>query len=202
MREAGDGPVGVGGGGGRGDVVEGLDVGDLERFLLEFGPGGEGADELGRARGLQGAEGGVDGVQVGGWGARVCGPVQVDDAGGVGVREDGVLLGFAWMRCRFPAVWLTVDFVAGGGGSGFWSSGHRLELSLQPLPGSEGHVAVEAVGEVLHRDDALVQDRDLVVRFHARHAVRGEAFAQLLLNHRHVLGIVHGIAGQEAVGGV
>ena len=102
--------------------------------------------------------------------------------------------------------------LAGGGGAGagaFWSgvvvvvvAVDDFHLGLQPLPGSEGDGAVEAVGQVLHRDDALVQDGDLVVGFRARHAVGGEAFAQLSLDHRHVLGVVHGIPAQEPIRGV
>lgn len=37
VREAGVGSIGVGGRGGGGDVVEGLDVGDLHAVVVEFG---------------------------------------------------------------------------------------------------------------------------------------------------------------------
>lgn len=69
------------------------------------------------------------------------------------------------------------------GGSNLRSTGDHFELGLEPFPGSECYVAVEAVGEVLHCDDALMQDRDLVVGFRARHAIGGESFAQFLLDH-------------------
>lgn len=167
VREAGVGSVGVGGGGGGGDVVEGLDVMDLAVVVVEFGFGGEGANELVGARGLQGAESGVDGVEVGGRRARVGGPVEKHDAGGFWVGEYGVLLGFTWVECGFAAG-LIVNFA---GGRPFWSSGGHLELRLQPFPGSECHVPVEGVGEMLHRDNALVQDRDLIIWLRARHPV-------------------------------
>ena len=87
VREAGMRSVGVGGGGSGGDVVEGLDVGDLAVVVVYFGFRGEGADELAGARGLQVAESGVDGVEVGGRRARVCRPVEKNDAGGFRVGE-------------------------------------------------------------------------------------------------------------------
>lgn len=126
-----------------------------------------------RARGLQGADCVIYGLDVGCGGARVRGPVDIKNAGGFGVGEYGVLLGFARMGGRFTA-WLIADLA---GGSPFWSSVGHFELSLQPFPGSERHVPVEGVGEVLHRDNALVQDRDLIIRFRARHAVGSETFA-------------------------
>lgn len=64
-----------------------------------------------------------------------------------------------------------------GRGSAFWSSDDHLELSMQPIPGFESHIAVEAVGEMLHRNDALMQDGNLVVWLYARHAVGRKAFA-------------------------
>lgn len=63
-----------------------------------------------------------------------------------------MLLGFAWVGCGFTAG-LIVNLA---GGSPFWSSVDHLELRLQPFPGSERHVPVEAVSKMLHRDDALV----------------------------------------------
>lgn len=87
MREAGVRSVGVGGGGCGGDVVEGLDIGDLAVVVVYFGFRGEGADDLVGAGRLQVAESGVDGVEVGGRGARVCGPVEKNDAGGFRVGE-------------------------------------------------------------------------------------------------------------------
>lgn len=87
MREAGLRSVGVRRGRGRSDEVESEDVGDLGIFVLEFGLRGEGADELVGARELQGPDRGVDEGEVGeGW-ARVGGPVEEDDKGGVGVGE-------------------------------------------------------------------------------------------------------------------
>lgn len=134
---------------------------------------------------LESADCGVDEGEFCGRGARVDGPVEVDDAGGGGVREEGVLLAFAWMGGGF-AGWCVVAS---------WSTIDVFQLGLQPFPGFEGDVAVEGVGEMLHCDDALVQDGDLVVGFRARHAEGGEAFAEFLLDHGHVLGIVHGVAG-------
>ena len=87
VREAGVGSVSVWFRGGGGDVVQGLNVGDFEVFDVDFGCRGEGADEAAWVRGLQGLDGGVDGGKVGGWRARVRGPVEEDYAGGVGVGE-------------------------------------------------------------------------------------------------------------------
>ena len=116
---------------------------------------------------LESADGGVDEGQFCGWGAWADGPVEVDDAGSGGVGEEGMLLGFAWM---------------GSGSAGWWvvafrSTADLFQLGLKPFPGFEGDGAVEGVGEMLHCDDALVQDGDLVVGFCARHAEGGEAFA-------------------------
>lgn len=120
------GSVGVWFRGGGGDVVQGLDVGDFEVFDVDFGCRGEGADEAAWVGGLQGLDGGVDGGEVGGWRARVRGPVEEDYAGGVGVGEEGVLLDFAGMRCGF-AGFLMVGFA---GGSSLRSTGDHFELGL------------------------------------------------------------------------
>lgn len=116
---------------------------------------------------LERADGGVDGREVCCWGPRVDGPVEVDDAGGGGVGQEGLLLGFAWMGGGFTR-WCVVAF---------WSRVDHFQLGLQPFPGFEGDVAFEGVGEMLHCDDALVQDGNLVVGFYARHAEGGKAFA-------------------------
>lgn len=102
VREAGGGSVGVFEGRGGGDGVEGTDVGYFENFAGCFGEGGEGADGFVGMEGLQGADLGVDESEVGGGGAGVDGPVEVDDAWGVGVCEEGMLLSFvAWMGGGF-----------------------------------------------------------------------------------------------------
>ena len=49
--------------------------------------GGEGAEELPGAGGLDAGDGGVDGVDFSSGGSGVDGPVEEDDAGDVGVGE-------------------------------------------------------------------------------------------------------------------
>ena len=83
-----------------------MDVGGFEDFAGCFGEGGEGAEEFVRARGLDGSDCGVDGGEVCGGRAGVDGPVEIDDAGGVGIGEECVLLGFAWMRGGFTDWWV------------------------------------------------------------------------------------------------
>ena len=60
MREAGDGPISVGGRGGGCDEIKSLDIGDLRKVVEDFGLGGESAEDLAGARSLQSAERGVD----------------------------------------------------------------------------------------------------------------------------------------------
>ncbi len=78
-----------------------MDVGQFGHFAGDFGLGGEGAEELSRAGGLEGGDGGVDGVEFCCGRSGVDGPVEEDDAGGRGVGEQGVLLRFAWMSRVF-----------------------------------------------------------------------------------------------------
>ena len=103
----------------------------------------------------------------------VDGLVGEDDAGVFGVEELGVMLGFAWM------VWMFVYGLMVNSAREHFSSSSvdHLGLGLQPFPQSKCDVAFGAVGKMLHSDDALVQDWDLVVGLCARHAVRAEAFA-------------------------
>lgn len=67
--------------------------------------------------------------------------MQVYYAGDVRVGEDGVLLRFAGVGGGFEGLWVR----AFGGWRAFWSGVDRFELGEQPVPGSKGHVAVEAV---------------------------------------------------------
>lgn len=50
---------------------------------------------------LDEGDGGVDGVEVCGGGPWFDVPVEEDDVGDVGIREQGLLLGFAWMGWGF-----------------------------------------------------------------------------------------------------
>ena len=81
VRGAGPGPVGVFGGRGGGDGVEGVDVGEFGHFAGDLGLGGEGAEELFGAGGLEGGDRGVDGADICNRGSRFDGPVEEDDAG-------------------------------------------------------------------------------------------------------------------------
>lgn len=110
---------------------------------------------------------------------RIDGLVEEGDAGAFGVEELGVMLGFAWIVWIVWIVWIfACGLMVNFAGEHFSSSSvDHLRLGLQSFPQSECDVAFGAVGKMLHSDDALVQDWDLVVGLCARHAVRAEAFA-------------------------